>query len=253
MPKKIIAGNWKMNKSYDEGTKLVSEITKLIDGDVFSDIQIVIAPPFIHLYSIGKFISTQTKIVLGAQNCYSKSSGAYTGEVSAAMLKSVGVQYVILGHSERREHFKESNEFLKEKVDIVLEYDLKPIFCCGETLDQREKDSHIDFVCNQITGCLFHLSPEQFSNIVIAYEPIWAIGTGKNATSRQAQEMHKAIRGHIAQKFGSHAAESTTILYGGSCKSDNAKELFACPDVDGGLIGGASLNAKDFVEIVKSL
>lgn len=253
MRKKIITGNWKMNKNLDEGLKLVSEITELLNNNHFPDIQIVISPPFLFLNSIGNLINTQTKIALGAQNCHSESSGAYTGEVSAAMLKSVGVEYVILGHSERREHFKESNEFLKEKVNIVLDHDLKPIFCCGESLKLREKGVYVNFVCNQITESLFHLTPEQFCNIVIAYEPIWAIGTGKTATSEQAQEMHFTIRDHIAGKYGNKTADNTTILYGGSCKPGNAKELFACRDVDGGLIGGASLVARDFVKIISEL
>jgi triosephosphate isomerase len=188
---------------------------------------------------------------IGAQNCSSKASGAYTGEISAEMLKSIGVKYVILGHSERREYFKESNADLAEKVNIVLKNGMTPIFCCGETLAQREKGIHIDFVNSQLTESLFHLGEEDFRKIVIAYEPIWAIGTGVTASTAQAQEMHEKIRTHLVSKYGK-AAEDTSILYGGSCKPDNAKELFACKDVDGGLIGGASLKSRDFVDIIKS-
>jgi triosephosphate isomerase len=251
MRKKIVAGNWKMNKTLEEGLKLTSEIINMVKDEVRNDAQVVLCPPFISLSSIAKLIEG-SKIALGAQNCYSKDSGAYTGEVSAEMLKSVGVKYVILGHSERREYFKESNQLLAEKVNVALKNGLTPIFCCGESLDQREKGIHIDFVNSQLTESLFHLSESDFLKIVIAYEPIWAIGTGKTATTEQAQEMHEKIRKHIAGKYGSKVADETSILYGGSCKPDNAKELFACKDVDGGLIGGASLKSRDFVDIIKS-
>jgi len=251
MRKKIVAGNWKMNKTFEDGLKLASEVVNMVKDEVTSDAGIVICPPFVELQAISKLLEG-SKVALGAQNCHSKASGAYTGEVSVEMLKSVGVSYVILGHSERREYFNESNEFLAEKVNIALQNGLTPIFCCGETLSQREQGIHLDFVKSQLTESLFHLSEADFLNVVIAYEPIWAIGTGVTATSAQAQEMHAVIRDHIKSKYGEKVAEATTILYGGSCKPDNAKELFACPDVDGGLIGGASLKARDFVDIVKS-
>jgi len=252
MRKNIVAGNWKMNKTLEEGKALTSEIINIVSDEVQDDTLIVLNPPFIHLNTIHHLVKESDQVFLGAQNCNENASGAYTGEVSVSMLKSVGVEYVILGHSERREYFKESNELLARKVNMVLENGLIPIFCCGESLDIREAGTHVDFVSNQLTKSLFHLSPEEFSKIVIAYEPIWAIGTGVTATSDQAQEMHAALRKHLASKYGDAIADETTILYGGSCKPDNAKELFANPDVDGGLIGGASLKARDFVEIVKS-
>ncbi len=191
-------------------------------------------------------------VFLGAQNCSDKPEGAFTGEVSAPILKSFGVDYVILGHSERREYFQESDELLATKVTQVLENHLLPIFCCGESLTQREAGNFVELVSNQLTAGLFHLSPEAFRKVVLAYEPIWAIGTGVTATSAQAQEMHAALRKHIAQKYGDVIADELTILYGGSCKPSNAQELFACPDVDGGLIGGASLKAEDFIAIAQS-
>jgi triosephosphate isomerase len=252
MRKKIVAGNWKMNKTIQEGISLTSEIVNMAKDEVIKEVTMILNPPFIHLDSIGKFIKGSKNIFLGAQNCNENESGAYTGEISVDMLKSVGCDYVILGHSERREYFKESNALLAKKINIVLEKGLKPIFCCGESLEIREKGTYVDFVSKQITESLFHLNQDQFSNIVIAYEPIWAIGTGVNATSKQAQEMHASLRQHLASKFGSAFADEISILYGGSCKPSNAKELFEGPDVDGGLIGGASLKARDFVDIAKS-
>jgi triosephosphate isomerase (TIM) len=249
MRKKIVAGNWKMNKTHEEGVKLATEIVNMVKDEVRNDAQVVICPPFVSIQNIVKLVDSRVSV--GAQNCYSKTSGAYTGEVSAEMLKAVGAKYVILGHSERREYFKETNAELAEKINIVLKNGLTPIFCCGETLAQREKGIHIDFVNSQLTESLFHLNDEEFRKIVIAYEPIWAIGTGVTASTAQAQEMHEKIRKHLVSKYGK-AAEETSILYGGSCKPDNAKELFACNDVDGGLIGGASLKSRDFVDIIKS-
>jgi triosephosphate isomerase (TIM) len=249
MRKKIVAGNWKMNKTHEEGLKLATEIVNMVKDEVRNDAQVVICPPFVSVQGIAKLLDSRVSI--GAQNCSSKASGAYTGEVSAEMLKAIWVKYVILGHSERREYFKESNAELAEKVTIVLKNAMTPIFCCGETLAQREKGIHIDFVNSQLTESLFHLSEEDFRKVVIAYEPIWAIGTGVTASTAQAQEMHEKIRKHLVSKYGK-AAEETSILYGGSCKPDNAKELFACKDVDGGLIGGASLKSRDFVDIIKS-
>lgn len=241
-----------MNKTLQEGISLVSEIINMAKDEVMDDVIIILNTPFIHLESIGKLVKGAENIFLGAQNCNENESGAYTGEISADMLKSVGCEYVILGHSERREYFKESNDLLAKKINIVLEKGLTPIFCCGESLEIREKGTYVDYVSRQITESLFHLNQDQFRHIVIAYEPIWAIGTGLNATSEQAQEMHASLREHLAGKFGSEFANEISILYGGSCKPSNAKELFAGPDVDGGLIGGASLKSRDFVDIVKS-
>ena len=252
MRKKIVAGNWKMNKTFEEGVLLAEEVGKLAKDELNSDVQLVLCTPAIHLYEVGKTINIYKNVALGAQNSHSKPSGAYTGELSVDQLKSVGVEYVILGHSERREYFGESNEFLKEKVDIALSRSITPIFCCGETLAQREANIHLGFVTAQLTESLFHLDADTFKKVVIAYEPIWAIGTGVTATSQQAQDMHLVIRQHIASKYGQEVANQISILYGGSAKPSNAKELFANPDVDGGLIGGASLIARDFIDIAKA-
>jgi triosephosphate isomerase (TIM) len=252
MRKNIVAGNWKMNKTLQEGLALTSEIVNMVKDEMKKDTTVILNPPFPLLQNVHNLIKDSKPIHLGAQNCSQHASGAYTGEVSVTMLKSVGCEYVILGHSERREYFKESNELLAKKVDIVLENGLKPIFCCGESLEIRQNGSFIEFVCKQITDSVFHLSKEQFGKLVIAYEPIWAIGTGVTATALQAQEMHHQIREHIASKFGKEFAGEITILYGGSCNPKNAKELFANPDVDGGLIGGASLKSRDFMDIINS-
>lgn len=252
MRKKIVAGNWKMNNDLNEGLTLTTEIANMVADEVRGDVHVILAPPFIHLTQVKNLIKDTPKMFLSAQNCSEHTSGAYTGEVSAKMLVSIGAQYVIVGHSERREYFNESNAQLAKKVDQLLSEGLKPIFCCGESLEIRESGNFISFICNQLEESLFHLSNEQFSKIVIAYEPIWAIGTGKTASSEQAQEVHAEIRKFIAGKYGDETAENTTILYGGSAKPANAPELFACPDVDGGLIGGASLKSRDFVDIVKS-
>jgi triosephosphate isomerase (TIM) len=252
MRKKIVAGNWKMNKNLQDGLSLASEIVNIVNDEVMDDVTVILNPPYIHLESVGKLVKGSDKIFLGAQNCNENESGAYTGEVSVEMLASVGCEYIILGHSERREFFKESNELLAKKTDLVLGNGLVPIFCCGESLEIREKGTFVEYVTNQITESLFHLEWDQFKNIVIAYEPIWAIGTGVNASSEQAQEMHASLREHLASKFGKELANEISILYGGSCKPSNARELFEGPDVDGGLIGGASLKARDFVDIIKS-
>ncbi|HNP17275.1 MAG TPA: triose-phosphate isomerase [Fulvivirga sp.] len=252
MRQKIVAGNWKMNKTLNEGLKLTTEIVNMVADEVRGDVKVILAPPYIHLTQLNGQIKNADRIFLGAQNCSQHKSGAFTGEISAEMLASVGVSYVLVGHSERREYFNESNLQLASKIDIALENNLLPIFCCGESLDIRESGKYEAFICNQIKESLFHLNEEQFSKIVIAYEPIWAIGTGKTATSEQAQEVHAAIRKFIAGQYGGEIAESLSILYGGSCKPDNAKELFSCPDVDGGLIGGAALKSRDFTDIVKS-
>lgn len=252
MRKKIVAGNWKMNMTYDEGQKLTSEIVNMIKDESIQDVVVVLNPPFPHIHPVKKLIGDVAGVYLGSQNCSDKESGAFTGEVSAKILASFGVQFVILGHSERREYFQESNELLKIKVEKALAHGLTPIFCCGESLEIRMAGTHEANVKFQITESLFDLTPEDFSKVVIAYEPIWAIGTGKTATSDEAQEMHLALRRHIASKYGKEIADNTSILYGGSANPGNAKELFSKPDVDGGLIGGASLKSRDFVDIVKS-
>lgn len=252
MRKKVIAGNWKMNKTLEDSLKLATEVVNIANDEVNNAVQIVLCVPFPFLYAVANVIKG-SKVALGAQNCYSKASGAYTGEVSAEMLKSVNVQYVILGHSERREYFAESNTLLADKVNIVLSNGMTPIFCCGETLSQREQGIHINFINSQLTESLFHLSAEDIQKVILAYEPIWAIGTGVTASTAQAQEMHELIRNHIASKYGKEVAETIVIQYGGSMKPENAKELLSCKDVDGGLIGGASLKARDFIEVVKGV
>ncbi len=250
MRKKIVAGNWKMNNSLEEGEKLTAEVVNLVADE--TDVVVILATPFLHLVPTMQQTKNVNNVFVAAQNCSEHKSGAYTGEVSVSMLSSAGVDYVIIGHSERRAHFNESNSQLAAKVDLALAEDLTPIFCCGEPLEIREDGSFFDFVANQLTESLFHLTQEQISKLVIAYEPIWAIGTGKTASSQQAQEMHSHIRQHLASQYGTEIASDLSILYGGSCKPDNARELFANEDVDGGLIGGASLNSRDFAEIVKS-
>ena len=251
MRKKIVAGNWKMNKSVQEGIDLIQEFKKLIKNRPVKDVNIVIAPSFTHLTEFSKIL--QGDVSLGAQNCAAEESGAFTGEVSPAMLKSAGVEFVIIGHSERRLYFHETDLDINKKVKLALKHGLTPIFCCGEKLYEREKGIHIEIVKQQVDKGLFDLSSEDFSKVVLAYEPVWAIGTGKTATPDQAQEMHKYIRNLIEQKYGKSTANMATILYGGSCKASNAKELFSNPDVDGGLIGGASLDAGEFIEIIHSL
>ncbi|MBP3785200.1 MAG: triose-phosphate isomerase [Bacteroidaceae bacterium] len=248
MRKKIVAGNWKMNKNLQEGVALAKELNELLTADK-PNCGVIICTPFIHLATVSQEIDHNV-LALGAENCADKASGAFTGEVSAEMVKSTGAEYVILGHSERRAYYGETAEMLKEKVNLALENGLKVIFCIGELLEERKSGKQNDVVRAQIEGSLFDLTAEQFANIVLAYEPVWAIGTGETATAEQAEDMHAFIRNVVAQKFGSQVAEDTTILYGGSCKPSNAKELFAKPDVDGGLIGGASLKAADFKGII---
>lgn len=237
-----------MNKNLQEGIELAKELNTMLSADKPS-CDVVICTPFIHLASVAPLLDSQL-IGLGAENCADKASGAYTGEVSAEMVKSTGAQYVILGHSERRAYYHETNEILKEKINLALANGLKVIFCIGEVLEEREAGKQNEVVKAQLEGSLFDLTGDKFSNIILAYEPVWAIGTGKTATSDQAEEMHAFIRGVIAEKFGKDAAENVSILYGGSCKPSNAKELFAKPDVDGGLIGGAALKAADFKSII---
>ncbi|WP_370088561.1 triose-phosphate isomerase [Ekhidna sp.] len=252
MRKKIVAGNWKMNCTLPEGKKLASEVIHMVEDRVQNDAQVILIPPFIHLTGIYSLIGSVSNIYLGAQNCHQEREGAFTGEVSASMLVSAGASYVILGHSERREYFGETDELLAEKVKFVLDNNLTPIFCCGEKLETREAGDHENLVGQQVATALFELSEDEIKNVVIAYEPVWAIGTGKTASAEQAQEMHAFIRKQIAAKYSQEVAESISILYGGSVKPENAKEIFDQPDVDGGLIGGASLKSKDFVDIVKA-
>ena len=248
MRKKIVAGNWKMNKNLQEGIALATELNDILKADK-PNCDVVICTPFIHLASVAGIID-QSVIGLGAENCADKASGAYTGEVSAEMVKSTGAGYVILGHSERRAYYGETAEILKEKINLALANGLKVIFCIGEVLEERESGKQNEVVEAQLAGSLFDLTAEQFANIILAYEPVWAIGTGKTATAEQAEEMHAFIRGVIAGKFGAEAAENVSILYGGSCKPSNAKEIFSKENVDGGLIGGAALKAAVFKGII---
>jgi triosephosphate isomerase len=273
MRQKIVAGNWKMNTTVAEGIDLVNQIVGKIE-EVPQDVKLIVNTPFTHLFPVSKIIGDikcpfcRSKISLGAQNCADKEKGAYTGEVSAKMLASVGkavgtvagapegavgapVEYVILGHSERRGYYGETNAILLEKIKLALAEGLKVIYCVGEALEERKAGKHFEVVGNEIKDVLFNLSDEQMKNVVVAYEPIWAIGTGETATKEQAQEIHEFIRKTLSEKFGA-LAEETSILYGGSCKPSNAKELFSQKDIDGGLIGGASLKADDFIAIAKS-
>ena len=246
MAKKIVAGNWKMNKNLQEGVALAKELTEVVKNP---NCGVIICTPFIHLASVAEIVKGSA-IELGAENCADKASGAFTGEVSAEMVKSTGAQYVILGHSERREYYNETPEILKEKVQLALANGLKVIFCIGESLAEREANKQNEVVKAELQGSVFNLTAEEWKNIVIAYEPIWAIGTGKTATADQAEEIHAYIRPCVAEVYGAEVAADTTILYGGSCKASNAPELFAKPDIDGGLIGGASLKAADFKGII---
>lgn len=249
MRKKIVAGNWKMNTTLQEGVKLAEEVNDALKT-VEPKCDVIVCVPFTHLASVNSVITTPLKLSLGAENCANHKSGAYTGEVSASMVASTGAKYVILGHSERRQYYGETSETLKEKVALALENGLTPIFCIGEVLEEREANKHFDVVKAQVSEGLFNLSAEDFSKVILAYEPVWAIGTGKTASSDQAEEIHAFIRSTIAEKYGKEIAENTSILYGGSCKPSNAAELFAKPDVDGGLIGGAALKCSDFMGIV---
>jgi len=250
MRKKIVAGNWKMNKSVAEGVALAKEVNAAVEAAGALQCDVVVSPPFLHLTEVSKVVGN--KVSVSAQNCAAEASGAFTGEVSAAMLKSANIPYVIIGHSERRTYYGETDATLAKKADQALVNELKPIFCIGEELSQRNSGIHFDVVRQQIENGLFHLSADEFSKVVIAYEPVWAIGTGVTATAEQAQEMHAFIRKTFAGKYGEKIADNMTILYGGSCNEKNARELFACPDIDGGLIGGASLVAEKFIGIVCS-
>jgi triosephosphate isomerase len=252
MRKKIAAGNWKMNNTLEAGKNLASEVIQMVTSELNNESEVVLIPPFIHLTTVKNLIGSQSNVSLGAQNCSNHDSGAFTGEISVSMLKSVGVKYVVIGHSERRQYFGETDALLVEKTNKILAEGLVPIFCCGEALVTREANKHEAYVTAQIEAGLFHLSADDMKKVVIAYEPIWAIGTGVTASSAQAQDMHKVIREKLASKYGKEVAESISILYGGSVKPDNAKELFSQPDVDGGLVGGASLKSRDFTDIAKA-
>lgn len=252
MRKKIAAANWKMNLLLNEGKTLVNTILQSLP-QLSEDRQVVIAPPFTHLTQTAGQLKDHSYIHASAQNCASEKSGAYTGEVSAAMVQDSGATYVIIGHSERREYYKEDNATLVKKSDMALANGLQVIFCCGEPLNIRDAGRENEYVATQVKEGLFHYSAEQLKNIVIAYEPIWAIGTGRTASAQQAQDMHAYIRNVIAGQFGADTADNISILYGGSVKASNADELFACADVDGGLVGGASLLAEEFSGIIRAL
>ena len=251
MRKKIVAGNWKMNKSFIDAEELIADIADAIEDLELNNTEVIICPPFVYL-EMATDIADESDIQVGGQNVNDNDNGAYTGEISAAMLKSLEVGYCIIGHSERRKYFSETNALLKRKVDAVMNHEIRPIFCCGELLTEREAGHHFDVVRTQLEESLFHLSSDQFQQVVIAYEPVWAIGTGVNASPEQAQEMHAFIRQLIAQKYDIDISDETSILYGGSCNAKNAAELFAQKDVDGGLIGGASLKPEEFIQIIKS-
>lgn len=251
MRKKIVAGNWKCNTTVSEGVALAKQVSEIVNERGAKDVVVVLGTPFTHLTSVVSAVDS-SRINVAAQNCAAEPKGAYTGEVSVAMIQSTGATYVILGHSERREYYHETSEILNKKVALALAQGLTPIYCCGEALEIREAGTENAFVKNQLEETIFNLSPEDFSKIVIAYEPIWAIGTGRTASSQQAQDMLAFIRSLIAEKYNKVIAEECSILYGGSCSPANANELFAQPDIDGGLIGGASLKSEDFLAIINA-
>lgn len=250
MRKKIVAGNWKMNTTVPEGVELAKAVVEK-SAQLPENVGLIVAPPFAHLASVASVLKG-SKVQLSAQNCADHEKGAYTGEVSVSMLASVGCQWTILGHSERRQYYGETDEKLVEKVKLALAGGLGVILCVGENLDQREAGKHFDVVTDQIKNVLYNFTADDMKKIIVAYEPVWAIGTGKTATAEQAEEIHACIRKVLADKFGAQVADDTTILYGGSCKPSNAKELFAQKDIDGGLIGGAALKADDFIQIALS-
>ncbi len=250
MRKNIVAGNWKMNKTFQEAEELIDQIVVGME-EMSLKCEVIACPPALYLEMASDY-AEESRIKIGAQNVSEHDKGAYTGEIAAPMLASVDIEYCIIGHSERRKYFHETGEQLAKKADILLDYGIKPIFCCGEVLEEREKGIHFDVVRKQLTEGIFHLNKDEFSNVVVAYEPVWAIGTGKTASPGQAQEMHAFIRNLISEKYSKEIAEETSILYGGSCNPGNAKALFSNPDVDGGLIGGASLKADDFLKIAAS-
>lgn len=249
---KIVAGNWKMNKSLVQGMELATEIIGMVQAEVPSGVEVVLVPPFVHVHAVSQLLVGQTAVKTGAQDCSAFESGAYTGEVSAAMIASCGAQYVLVGHSERRQYHHETESLLAHKINQALTNNLIPIYCCGETMAEREAGKHFEIISQQIQGGLFHLNEETFGKIVIAYEPVWAIGTGVTASSDQAQEVHAFIRSEVQKKYGHDLASKVRILYGGSVKADNAAELFSCEDIDGGLIGGAALQSRSFADIVKA-
>lgn len=251
MRKKIVAGNWKCNTTLQQGVELAQAVNEKVLNEGAEDVVVVLGTPFTHLAKVVETVDGN-RIGVSAQNCAAEPRGAFTGEVSAEMVKSTGANYVILGHSERRGYYGETSEILNKKLALALENGLTPIYCCGEALEIREAGTHNEFVVQQLEETIFQLPAEDFKKIIIAYEPIWAIGTGKTASPEQAQDMHANIRAAIAAKFGADIAEETSILYGGSCNAKNAKELFANKDVDGGLIGGASLKADDFIQIINA-
>jgi triosephosphate isomerase (TIM) len=251
MRKKIVAGNWKMNMNLDEGLKFAGAIDQYFKDKPSEKVKVILCTPFIHLPGIAEKLK-KSKVALGAQNCASEASGAYTGEVSAWMVKSTGAEYVIIGHSERRSYYYEDDKIVNKKIVLAVNSGLKVIFCCGEIKPEREEGKHFIIVKRQLEEGLFSLSAGEMNKIIIAYEPVWAIGTGLTASPEQAQEMHKYIRDLIRQKYGADCAKNLPILYGGSCKPSNAAEIFSKPDVDGGLIGGASLKKEDFVAIAEA-
>ena len=253
MRKKIVAGNWKMNKTFEEAEILTSELMGMVQDVVKGNVRVILCVPFPYLLPLKNQLGKNSRIEIGAQNCSEHEAGAYTGEVSAAMLRSLGIPYVILGHSERRQYFSEDSKLLAKKVDIALKYGLTPIFCCGEPLDVREKNGHEKLVKQQVEEALFHLDRAAIEKVVIAYEPVWAIGTGKTASAQQAQEMHSVIRKHVGSKYDQSIADNVSILYGGSVNAANAKELFGSADVDGGLVGGASLKSREFTDVIKAM
>lgn len=251
--KKLIAGNWKMNKSFDDGLSLCSEIVNMVADEVHGQVEVALIPPFIHLHAIAQLVKGQHKMAVGAQNCHAAVSGAYTGEVSAEMIASTGAQYVLVGHSERRQYFGEDAGILIEKMKAAFRAGLKPIYCIGESKAEREANAFFQVIESQLTDVLSGLSDVEIGQTVLAYEPVWAIGTGLTASPDQAQEVHQFIRQVVARLFNLQIAETITIQYGGSVNAANAAELFAKPDIDGGLVGGASLKSRDFVEIVKAM
>ena len=253
MARKIVAGNWKMNLNRDEAFALVSEITGMLKDEESRDLKVILFPSFIHLGAIVQLCNGDSRIHVGAQNCNDHAAGAYTGEIAASMIQSYGANHVLIGHSERRSYFKESGDLLSQKINISIQHSLTPVFCIGESLEERNSAKHFEIIEQQLTNEIFHLSAADFKKCILAYEPVWAIGTGLTASPEQAQEIHAFIRTSIRKKYSQEIAEHTSILYGGSCNDQNATQIFALPDVDGGLIGGASLKSRSFVNIIKSL
>lgn len=251
MRKKIVAGNWKMNKDFQDAEDLMFEIVDELTEKGSGETEVIVCPPAVYL-EMSSDIAAENGFLVGAQNLSQWESGAYTGEISASMLHSMGISHCILGHSERRTYFGETDKVIAAKIDLTLKYGMTPIYCCGEVLAERLSEKHFDIVRSQVSEALFHLGKESISQVIIAYEPVWAIGTGVTASSAQAQEMHAFIRSLLTEKYGTEVSDGISILYGGSCNAKNAAELFANPDVDGGLIGGAALKAADFVAIVNS-